>query len=355
MTAAQADDYLNASATTTDMDGRAYRTGEGAAPARPSNKGHHPFRWIAEHMTGRALQLKRLEAEFVVVQYRVKARFESYARQFATRTNHSAHTESPDAAEARSYLDATRRAIEEHAPAKGWALLHRAEECEVSLLDDSEIVTRAIALEREVGAEGTSVWQLDAVGNLLAQMSHRRAETPPAYSPPTRPPWAASGRRHGAARDRALLRRAMELRDDYYRNRYSTLEVSAVRRLLLLMMGVVLLLLVGIIMRDRLPITTGGIGPWVAGSMAVAGMIGSITSAIQRLATDPNAPTPWHLGSFTATLTRPFIGAIAALTLFLAVSGGLITIEGDPITLLILAAFGAGFAERLVVYQPATK
>jgi hypothetical protein len=95
---------------------------------------------------------------------------------------------------------------------------------------------------------------------------------------------------------------------------------------------------------------------WVLLSAVVAGVLGSITSALQRLASDPRASRVADMGSFTSTLTRPFIGAVAALTVFLAVYGGLLNLEGgNDVAILILASFAAGFTERLIVYQGPSK
>ena len=78
-----------------------------------------------------------------------------------------------------------------------------------------------------------------------------------------------------------------------------------------------------------------------------------MVSAIQRLAQNPTDPIPAQLGSFTATLTRPLIGAVAALTTYLAsVAGLILDQEQHWSALLVLAAFAASFSERLVVYHP---
>lgn len=319
----------------------------------PSSQPRRAGLWVPKHLTARGKQLKRLESEFAVVRHRVSSR---YRPADPPQPDRAASNGKVDVAEAAEYVRAAERAIEAHDPATGWALLHRLEECEVSCLKESEMAARAIALEREVADETPSDWRLGAAGNLLAQMSHRRVELPTGTAAHT-PPNATPSREHETERDRALLQRALELRNEFYRNRYSTQEVTGERRLFLVIMGLGFLLLAGYIIGERLVDSEGPLTqPWVALTMAVSGIIGSITSAMRRLAVDPYAPTPLHLGSFTTTMTRPFIGGVAALSLYLAALGGLIGIDGDhTIALLVLAAFGSGFTERLIVYQPATK
>lgn len=94
-------------------------------------------------------------------------------------------------------------------------------------------------------------------------------------------------------------------------------------------------------------------GWWLPVVAAITGALGAVVSAIQRLAQNPTDPIPAQLGSFTATLTRPLIGAVAALTTYLAsVAGLILDQEQHWSALLVLAAFAASFSERLVVYHP---
>jgi hypothetical protein len=52
-------------------------------------------------------------------------------------------------------------------------------------------------------------------------------------------------------------------------------------------------------------------------------------------------------------MIQALIGSVAALTTYFTFASGLIQVPaGDTVMVLILAAFGSGFAERLVVYQP---
>jgi hypothetical protein len=163
-------------------------------------------------------------------------------------------------------------------------------------------------------------------------------------------------------RDARLVREALVDRDEHFGNTYASLSITAHRRLWLLVVGAVLLVVVLAAMSrvgDLDPPVGAAESPsdvlvhaWVPLIMVALGALGSVVSAIQRLAVDPlTGPIPAQLGSFTATATRPLIGGVAALTVFLAALGGLAIPEQHPVPLLFLAAFTAGLTERLVVYR----
>ena len=86
---------------------------------------------------------------------------------------------------------------------------------------------------------------------------------------------------------------------------------------------------------------------------ALAGALGGITSALQRTARRSVERVPERLGSLVSSLSRPAIGAIAGVTVFLAVRAGVTqTASEQQVAYLLLLAFGAGFTERLVVRDP---
>ncbi len=78
------------------------------------------------------------------------------------------------------------------------------------------------------------------------------------------------------------------------------------------------------------------------------GVLGATTSAAQRSTRITPERIPTQLGSAVASLSRVPIGAVAGLTVWLfsvaTASGGTIAAAN-----MLLAAFGAGFAERLIV------
>jgi hypothetical protein len=92
---------------------------------------------------------------------------------------------------------------------------------------------------------------------------------------------------------------------------------------------------------------------WAATGAALAGALGGITSALQRTARRSVERVPERLGSLVSSLSRPAIGAIAGVTVFLAVRAGVTqTASEQQVAYLLLLAFGAGFTERLVVRDP---
>lgn len=165
------------------------------------------------------------------------------------------------------------------------------------------------------------------------------------------------------AHDVALVREAVAERDRHFADLYTTLEITSRWRLWLLIMGLALLIsFVALVLTSDFQLGPSLTQveepaadlqrPWVAGSMLLLGALGSVVSAIQRLARQPLKSTiPVQLGSFTATVTRPLIGAVAALTVLLAALGGLAVPQTHPVPLMMLAALTAGLSERLVVYR----
>lgn len=95
--------------------------------------------------------------------------------------------------------------------------------------------------------------------------------------------------------------------------------------------------------------TDASLKSWHAPVLAAgAGVLGAVVSAAQRSTKFEGTSIPLLLVSYAASLSRIPLGAIAGLTAWLlALSTGA---EGtSPEATMLLAAFGAGFAERLVV------
>jgi hypothetical protein len=251
----------------------------------------------------------------------------------------------------------------------GWGLLHRARETQILLLTEAEVGAVAVSLAAEARADKLKGWRMRAVHSLLAQMHN-----PPAGLDDAAHAKRAGGEPTGAedkvpdvkeslTHDVALVRQALAERNRHFADEYTTLAITSHRRLWLLLMGLVLLVafvalvLVSDVQLDS-PVTqveqpaADLQQPWVAGSMLLLGALGSVVSAIQRLVSEPlKSSTPVQLGSFTATVTRPLIGAVAALTVLLAALGGLAVPQTHPVPLMLLAALTAGLSERLVVYR----
>jgi hypothetical protein len=327
-----------------------------------------PGRWsrLSSQVTGRRAPLDRLQEGVLAACAAQRVRHE--------RMPHGSPT--PGGADAAltcrlidEYLACAAAAYTQGDADRGWGFLHRVRETETLLMERSELDAVAVALAAECGGEKIPGWRRDAVQGLLQRMHvppypvlAGAQPAPDAASAPAVdaiPGAEAEARLHHDAR---LVREALVNRDEHFGNTYASLSITAHRRLWLLVVGAVLL---GVVLAamSRVGDLDPAVGPaespsdllvhaWVPLIMLALGALGSVVSAIQRLAVNPlTGPIPAQLGSFTATATRPLIGGVAALTVFLAALGGLAIPEQHPVPLLFLAAFTAGLTERLVVYR----
>jgi hypothetical protein len=272
------------------------------------------------------------------------------------RLGQSSHLADPEFNELHEAVSALVRAAEAHLAGDaqtGWRMLNHAEAVEVMLRSRDEVAAGLSILRSEVAGEQMPGRYGKTVADLLHDMaflesgrSVRAAGTDGAGAP-------MGDATQLLRSDRALLRAAMELRNVYYNDAYGTIQVTAARRVYLLFVGFVLLI-IGVLLLAFHDFGAGELDPgWVCWAVLVAGMLGAVTSAVQRLAKDPSATIPAQLGSFTATLSRPFIGGVAAVTLYLTFLGGLVsTPDEGAVALVVLSSFGAGFTERLVVFSP---
>lgn len=280
------------------------------------------LRW-RDHWRRTSNQLQRLQRALAVVGPRIRA------REFVA----------PDAAaRAMRYVDLAKIALKERNPDVGWARLHSAIELECTMLDDSEVDAEMVRLGNEVRAGAVQGWEASAIAELLASISGPEP-------------------RKGKSASRLVVRQvrlqhALRIRNTFFGNAYDVERIVAYRRLILVAAGMALLA-VALIMLVKAPDTWNTPDSRFALGSALAGMIGAVTSASQRLVAHPDTAAPAELGSFTALVVRLFIGAVAALSVYLAELGGLVVFPGDTIAMLLLASFGVGFAERLVVYHPA--
>ncbi len=291
------------------------------------------WRYLGELLNGQHASLKRLDVEIA------KAR-QTLGKRKEANTGEIRYSRRLD--NACASLTAAQAACEKHETQRGWTLVHLTNETEVLLQDGLEMITSALSLRAEVA--GKPWWQAQAIAELLhgfGSASPNGAHPPP-QGDDIQLDW-----------DRTRLQAATRLRNDYYIQKYDTIEVTARRRIWLLLLGIVGLLAALYLLCENVNEQTPVQEAWVPWAMVVAGALGAITSALQRLATDPNAAIPAELGSFTTTVSRPFIGAVAALTVYLAFLAKVgPSSDETALPLAVLAAFGAGFTERLIVYSP---
>jgi hypothetical protein len=155
----------------------------------------------------------------------------------------------------------------------------------------------------------------------------------------------------GSVESRESLHEALRLRNEGISNQYWRLSLGRHYQLALLAAGAPTLLAVVVLMARSLENMKRA--EWAMGEQAfilcvLLGVLGATTSAAQRTARGMPRRIPFQLGAGISSLSRVPIGAIAGLTVWLfsmaATTGGSVVAAN-----MLLAAFGAGFAERLAV------
>jgi hypothetical protein len=218
-----------------------------------------------------------------------------------------------------------------------WRCFTSAARLELQHANAAELVTRAQALRQEAGAEKlSSAWRSKTIQDLL-DATKIEDQLP------------------GKIDDvRWRLSEATRIRDEDADNRYYKVAlVRGQRSLLLLVLIVCILVLLGLAAAvdwhgDLADPSVGFIA-----LVAVFGALGACLSAIQSLGhAGATARIPEHVASSAITITRPALGAAAALGVYAIAASGILNIalEGEEAHLTILAlAFAAGFSERLVL------
>lgn len=216
----------------------------------------------------------------------------------------------------------------------GWVAYHSAKERAVDLLDEPGLAALAEQLLHEAENEHIPAGCRDALTHLLGAAPCLSANP------------ASLGREH--------VRTALHIRDLYFRYVYYALRVTSRRRIALIGIGLAVGVMLGMLF---------GVGPvdWMGPladnpdlallAIVLAGVLGAVTSAVQRLARDPiPGGIPARLGSFTAVVTRVFVGGVAGLTTALAAAS--VVDDAQALGPLMLAGFAAGWAERLATTEP---
>jgi hypothetical protein len=87
---------------------------------------------------------------------------------------------------------------------------------------------------------------------------------------------------------------------------------------------------------------------WVVVAAGLVGALGAVTSALQRSTrVTSGVRTPERIGLLGAALLRPFIGLVAGLSAYL--TARTLSPEEHQVAVALLASFGAGFTERLLM------
>ena len=213
----------------------------------------------------------------------------------------------------------------------GWALLHRAHEFEVQAFSREQCDAEAGDVRLEASSKLTG-WRRGAVLELLAVDSWSKASDD---------------------MRKVRLADALRIRHESFANEYR--DVAILRRyqaILVLMATPILAVLAAgfIVFVDQLGPSAPLQRWWVAAGTILLGALGGITSALQRVTCQgPRTCVPLRLSALVGSLSRPVIGAIAGLTVYLGALAGLLVPNDNPVPFALLAAFGSGFTERLVV------
>jgi hypothetical protein len=218
-----------------------------------------------------------------------------------------------------------------------WRCFTPATRRELDEADPAELIERVDALRHEAASgKLSSAWRSDLIRELLDSEQIKKQIPDPVQDV------------------RRRLAVATRIRDEDADNRYYRLALVRGQRSLLLCVllvciAIVLALAAAVDWRSDLGDPPVGFVALVA----VFGALGACLSAIQSLgSTGAQGRIPEHLASSLITITRPALGAAAALGVYAIAASGLlnISLEGEEAHLTVLAlAFAAGFSERLVL------
>jgi hypothetical protein len=250
-----------------------------------------------------------------------------------------------DQSKAQQLVEEAKDACERLDVDTAWHHLHRAQQELIERYELAELRLHAMVLLAEAEEPGRlPQWRVKAIRQAL---------------PDTHFPWDES--------DLISLRQevvaAMKIRNEGIANDYWRLAIVRHYQNLLLTIGIpTLIVVIALVAGYSGDIAGGpeaGRSGWAGGPIlcilsALLGVLGAVISAAKR----STGVLPEHvleqLGSNVASLSRIPIGAVAGLTVWLF---SIATAETSNVNAanLLLAAFGAGFAERLIVQGQATE
>lgn len=219
---------------------------------------------------------------------------------------------------------------------EGWQHVFAADEELICTFSYAEVLETARALDRETrSAAKISGWRQEVIQAML--------------QPILRDPVSRSGERELRSA-RQILRCAAHLRNEGVSNRFWLLGIVRHHQLALIAIAIMALAPFIPMLVMWLATDTGApLKSWHAPLLAIcSGVLGAVVSAAQRSTKIEGRSIPLQLGSYVASFSRIPLGAIAGLTAWLlALSTA--AAGTSPQASMLLAAFGAGFAERLVV------
>jgi hypothetical protein len=215
-----------------------------------------------------------------------------------------------------------------------WRSLNPATRWELEAADPRELLTRTEVLRLEAASGKLSAWRAEAIRELLRseEIEERMATK--------------------LEDVRWRIAEAARIRDDDADNRYYRVAlIRSQRGLLLPVLLVCIAIALGLAAAVDWNADLHDPPVGFVALIAVFGALGACLSAIQSLG-HSTGRIPEHVASSLITITRPALGAAAALGVYVIAASGFlnISLRGDEAHLTILAlAFASGFSERLVL------
>lgn len=273
---------------------------------------------------------------------RLSATIDAYALELDCRENalRGRHTSSvPCLAEARQALRRARQVLDGHGDIdKGWKYLYAAQRMEILAMEQAQLRTKAIVLLNE--AEKMTGWRKDTVRALLGEVES------------------------GAVVNAEHVLQASLIIDEHYMNQAykdGLLRTHIVNLALLLLLQVAFLSVYFSQIKGVFSSTTelALTDEWMFAAVMFFGLMGGTVSAIiSAPTTTKSTRVPEMAGTIRVTMLRILMGMVSALLIVMIVKSGIgaqlfnqeIFAKLEKTNyFLLLAAFVAGFSERLVL------
>jgi hypothetical protein len=219
-----------------------------------------------------------------------------------------------------------------------WRCFAWVERRELDKASPAELEALATALRREAKSKKlSSEWRANTIEDLL-ETAHIEEKLP--ADPEADAKWR--------------LRHAARIRDEDSDNRYYKVAlVRSQRSLLLLVLLAAIVLVLGLAAAVDWEADVRDPSVGFVALVALFGALGACLSAIRSLGrVGEDGRIPEHVASSAITITRPALGAAAALGVYAIAAGGLLNLDltDEEAHLTVLAlAFAAGFSERFVL------
>jgi len=308
---------------------------EWAAPDLPPLKGYRRWLWAMRHDYAR---LQREYAAFGVDLALLESRDGQSGKPWAE----AAHCQMKNIDQ---YLRSENKDVE-----GGWVCLHAARRYALHALELNELRIQASALRAE--ATKFKSWRAEEMEKLLAVKDDECTK-----DNQLKDDESAKGDQLKKEQLRALVTKAMELRDEYFSNQYHKIWLMGSQlRTLLFTFGISLLLLVPLVVASSRH-QENTLTPWsyqIVGAVLFFGLLGAAISAAGSLMSDKAAGIPERVANQFVTNARAWFGAGVGLAGYAFYQSRVLDIHmGSDLGIAGVLAVAClfGFAgERLIVH-----